>query len=153
MIPITDKGKKQLELKLEELKKEFKTLPSIISEARKKGDLKENADYHAAKERQGMLNAEIQKISGDLHNCQVIDITTLPKNIVTFGKKVSLIDLKNNQKICYQIVSPSEANAKESKISIKSLVAKALLGKKVQTKISIQVPAGEKNYQIKKISL
>ena len=153
MIPITAKGKKQLELKLEQLKKEFKTLPSIIGEARKKGDLKENADYHAAKERQGMLNAEIQKISGDLHNCQVIDITTLPKDIVTFGKKVSLIDLENNEEFCYQIVNPFEANAKESKISIKSLVAKALLGKKAQTKISIQVPSGEKNYQITKISL
>ena len=147
-IPITQEGKMRLQAKLEIVRKEFGLLPKIIGEARAKGDLKENAEYHAAKERQGMLNAEIQKLNYELTHSKVIAIDSLPCGIVTFGKRVLLMDLDVEREVEYILLGTSESDPKVNKISISSLVAKALLGKKVDDEVVVEVPSGRKRYKI-----
>ena len=153
MMPITEKGKLKLEEKLRVLKKEMQELPAIIQEARSKGDLKENADYHAAKERQGMLNAEIQKISYDLTHSQAIDPKVLAKDIITFGKTVTLIDCADDKEYQYTIVGSSETDTKNNRISINSQLVKSLLGKKVNIEVEVQLPVGIKKYRITNIEV
>ena len=148
MMPITQKGYETLKEKIKAVKAEFETMPAIIAEAREKGDLKENAEYHAAKERQGMLNAELGKLNSYLAQAQVVHPTSLPAGTVTFGKVIELEDLTTHSKETYTIVGPAETDAKLNQISVTSQLVKGLLGKKLNDEIKILVPSGSKRYKI-----
>lgn len=149
LMPISQAGKEKVIARLEEVKKEFETLPDIIRRAREKGDLKENAEYHAAREKQGFLQAEINKLSSDISNARVVDPLTLPKDIVTFGKKVTLCAEKNPQeKSVFNIVGPGESPYFENSISINSTMARALLRKKVNEIVDVHSPSGTHVYRI-----
>jgi transcription elongation factor GreA len=128
-------------------------MPAIIANARAKGDLKENAEYHAAREKQGMLKAEMDKINSDLTQAQVIDPASLPAGTVTFGKTLILENKDSNQEETYTIVGPAETDTTQNKISVTSQLAKGLLGKKQNDVCKVSVPAGDKTYKIKKITV
>ena len=151
--PITKEGYEKVKAKLTELKAEFETLPAIIAEAREKGDLKENAEYHAAKERQGLLNAQISKLEGDLAGCEIIDQASLDKDTVTFGKRVKVKDKNRNATFEYRIVGELEADMSKNEITIVTPIAKGLLGKKVGDVVTIKVPAGDKVLEILEINI
>ena len=151
MIPITQKGYDKLIKRLAEYKEEANEMPSIIAKARAKGDLKENAEYHAAREKQGFINAQIAKLNGDIQNAKVIDPRLLPEKIVNFGKKVTLVDLDSNLEETYVITGPSESDGIENALSITSQLAKKIMGKRENEKISVVLPKTTKNYLIKKI--
>ena len=151
MIPITQKGYDKLIKKLAEYREEANKMPSIIAKARAKGDLKENAEYHAAREKQGFINAQIAKLHSDIQNAKVIDPKSLPEKIINFGKKVTLINLDSNQKETYVLTGPSENEEIENALSITSQLAKKIMGKKENEKISVVLPKTTKNYLIKKI--
>lgn len=153
MLPISKEGYENLKIKIAKVREEYETLPAIIATARAKGDLKENADYHAARERQGMLKAEIDKLSGDLTQSQVIDPAALPAGTVTFGKKVSVTDLETNQEVTYHLVGPAESAPEENKIAVTSQLARGFLGKKTDDIVAVIVPAGTRNFKINSISL
>lgn len=151
--PITKEGYDNVKNKIAELKAEFETLPEIIAEAREKGDLKENAEYHAARERQGILQAQISKLESDLASCEIIDPSKLDKDTVTFGKRVKVKD-KNTDAISeYKIVGEMEADTEKNQITIITPIAKGLLTKKVGDIVTIKVPAGDKVLEILEIGL
>ena len=151
--PITAFGSEKLKEKLAKLKEEFATLPAIIKTAREKGDLKENAEYHAAREKQGMLQAEINQVSSGLASAQIIDPKTLIADRVTFGKKVTVRLQEDDQSYTYCIVGSAESLFWEGGLSIQSEVAKALLGKKVADICVVRLQGGEKSYRIEKIEV
>jgi transcription elongation factor GreA len=142
------------------LKKELHTLKTVdrphiinqIAEARDKGDLSENAEYDAAKEAQGLLEARISKLENDLSNSRVIDESQLSTDSVSLLTKVTIKNPKNNTEMSYAIVSESEANLAEKKISASSPIGQGLLGKKVGEVVEIQVPNGIVNFEIINIS-
>ena len=142
------------------LKKELHTLKTVdrphiinqIAEARDKGDLSENAEYDAAKEAQGLLEARISKLENDLSNSRVIDESQLSTDSVNLLTKVTIKNPKNNMEMSYAIVSESEANLAEKKISASSPIGKGLLGKKVGEVVEIKVPNGIVNFEIINIS-
>jgi transcription elongation factor GreA len=142
------------------LKRELHILKTIdrphiinqIAEARDKGDLSENAEYDAAKEAQGLLEARISKLENDLSNSRVIDESQLSTDSVSLLTKVTIKNPKNNMEMSYAIVSESEANLAEKKISASSPIGKGLLGKKVGEVVEIQVPNGIVNFEIINIS-
>lgn len=145
---------------LEKLKEELKHLINVerpaasaaIAEARDKGDLSENAEYDAAKEAQGLLEAKISKLQTLISNARILDESKLDTSKVLLMSKVEILNIKNNAKIVYEIVPESEANLKQGKISISSPIAKALLGKKVGEKVEVIVPAGTMHFEIVSIS-
>ncbi len=151
MIPITKKGYDELLEKLADCKQEMNQIPGIIAKARAKGDLKENAEYHAAREKQGFLNAQIGKLNGDLQNSRIIDPKTLPAGIVNFGKVVTLINLDNQEEEVYVIMGPNECDRVEHAISITSVLAKSLIGKKENDEVELSLPNQTKRYLVKKI--
>ena len=151
--PITKEGYDKAKSRLAELKAEFETLPAIIAEAREKGDLKENAEYHAAKEKQGLLNAQISKLESDLAGCEIIDPANLDKDTVTFGKRVKVKDKTRNAVFEYRIVGELEADMTKNEITIVTPIAKGLLGKKIGDVVTIKVPAGDKVLEILEISI
>lgn len=124
-----------------------------IAEARDKGDLSENAEYDAAKEAQGMLEMKIAKLKDQVANARIIDETKLQSETIQIMSKVLLKNKKNNQEMNYTIVAESEANLREGKISIKTPIAKALLGKKVGEVVDVKVPAGIISFEILDISI
>jgi len=142
------------------LKKELHILKSVdrphiinqIAEARDKGDLSENAEYDAAKEAQGLLEARISKLENDLSNSRVIDESQLSTDSVSLLSKVTIKNPKNNMEMTYAVVSESEANLAEKKISASSPIGKGLLGKKVGEVVEIQIPNGIVNFEIIDIS-
>jgi transcription elongation factor GreA len=142
------------------LKKELHNLKSVdrphiinqIAEARDKGDLSENAEYDAAKEAQGLLEARISKLENDLSNSRVIDESQLSTDSVSLLSKVTIKNPKNNMEMTYAVVSESEANLAEKKISASSPIGKGLLGKKVGEVVEIQIPNGIVNFEIIDIS-
>lgn len=142
------------------LKKELHNLKSVdrphiinqIAEARDKGDLSENAEYDAAKEAQGLLEARISKLEKDLSNSRVIDESQLSTDSVSLLSKVTIKNPKNNMEMTYAVVSESEANLAEKKISASSPIGKGLLGKKVGEVVEIQIPNGIVNFEIIDIS-
>lgn len=148
MMPITKQGYDNLKEKIQAVKTEFEKTPAMIGQAREKGDLKENAEYHAARERQGMLNAEIGKLNTYLAEAQVIEPTTLPANTVTFGKVVKLEDLSNQTIEQYILVGPAETDSKKKMISVTSHLVKGLLGNKAGDQVKVTVPSGTKEYKI-----
>lgn len=149
VMPISKIGSEKVKKKLEEKKKEFETLPGIIKQAREKGDLKENAEYHAAREKQGMLQAEIRKLSGDLSLARVIDPKSLPANVVTFGKSVTIQEEENkDQSSTFHIVGPAETSFFKNSISIASAMGRALLSKKVGDVVEVNSPSGSNHYRV-----
>jgi transcription elongation factor GreA len=146
---------------LEKLKKELEHLESVerpkisqqIAEARDKGDLSENAEYDAAKEAQGMLEMKISKLKDTIANSRILDQSKLNTSSVQILNKVKIKNKKNNAVMEYTIVSESEANLKEGKISVNTPIAKGLLGKKVGDVAEIQVPNGKMEFEVIEISL
>ncbi|WP_297286073.1 transcription elongation factor GreA [uncultured Brachyspira sp.] len=151
--PITKEGYDKVKEKLSELKAEFDTLPAIIAEAREKGDLKENAEYHAAREKQGLLQAQISKLESDLAVCEIVDPSKMNKDIVTFGKRVKVKDKNSDTVSEYRIVGELEADMSKNEITIVTPIARGLLTKKVGDVVTIKVPAGDKVLEILEISL
>ena len=152
-VPMTVAGEAALRTELEQLKKVDR--PKVIkeiAEAREHGDLKENAEYHAAREQQGFIEGRIQDIEGKLSNVQVIDVTALPKNgKVLFGTTVKLIDIETEEEKSYQIVGEDEADVPNGKISSGSPIAQALLGKSEGDEVVVKVPNGEIEYEIDEV--
>ncbi|MBP6686357.1 MAG: transcription elongation factor GreA [Lacibacter sp.] len=124
-----------------------------IAEAREKGDLKENAEYDAAKEAQGMLEAKINQLEGVLANARVLDESTIDTSRVAILTKVTITNLATKKKITYHIVSEQEADLKAGKISVTSPIGKGLLGKVVGDVVEVQVPAGVVKFQVEEITV
>ena len=148
--PITKVGEQLLREELQHLKHvERPAVIVAISEARAQGDLSENAEYDAAKEKQGFVEGRIIELEAKLSNAQVIDPSALDaEGRVVFGARVVLEDLENNQEVRYQIVGDDEADIKESKISISSPIARALIGKYAGDVAQVQAPSGVREYEI-----
>ena len=148
--PITLIGLAKLKNELEELKNiKRPKIVTAIAEARAHGDLKENAEYHAAKDEQGKIEGRIIKINDLIARANVIDITTVEKkDNVIFGSTVDLVDLENGKKKTYKIVGEDEANITINLIYFKSPIARALIGKKKKDLITVKTPSGEKNFEI-----
>ena len=151
--PITIKGLEKLKRELEELKNiKRPKIVAAIAEARGHGDLKENAEYHAAKEEQARMESRIIEINDLIARANVIDVTKLEKkDNVIFGATVELINLDNKEKKTYKIVGKDEADLAKNFIYYKSPIGKALIGKNKKDLISVTTPSGEKNFKIKEI--
>ncbi len=152
-VPMTARGAELLHKELEQLKAvERPRIIEAISEARAHGDLKENAEYHAAKEQQAFIEGRIQDIGAQLANAQVIDVTSVVnEGRVIFGATVTLMNLETQLKVIYQIVGDDEADLKENKISISSPVARSMIGKYEEDEIVVITPSGEVEYLIEKV--
>ena len=148
--PMTLKGSLRLRAELEELKSVKRpAVIQAIAEARAHGDLKENAEYHAAREQQGFIEGRIQDIEGKLANAEVIDVTRMNANgKVVFGATVALSDEDSGNEVTYQIVGEDEADIKAGRISINSPIARGLIGKAEGDSVAIRTPAGEKQFEI-----
>jgi len=151
--PITTIGLEQLKKELEELKSTKRPkIVEAIAEARAHGDLKENAEYHAAREEQAKIESRIIEINDSIARANVIDITKLEKGeTVIFGSTVYLINLDNNEKKSYKIVGKDEADITKNYIYFRSPIAKALIGKNKKDIVNVKTPAGEKNFEIKEV--
>lgn len=149
-IPITKVGAEKLEVELKELKSVRRPrVIQAIAEAREHGDLKENAEYHAAREEQGFIEGRIKDIEAKLSNAQIIDVTTLKNDgRVVFGTTVVLYNDAEDKEITYQIVGEDEADIKSGKISISSPVAMALIGKEVDDVAIVKAPGGDIEYEV-----
>ena len=148
--PITMKGAQRLREELEHLKsvKRPKVI-AAIAEAREHGDLKENAEYHAAREEQGFIEGRIKQLEGELSHAEVIDISKLNAGSkVVFGATVTLADVESDEEKRYQIVGDLEADIKQGWIAISSPVARALIGKHEGDSITIEAPGGTREYEI-----
>ncbi|MDI5920261.1 transcription elongation factor GreA [Halomonas sp. LR5S13] len=152
-VPMTVAGEKRLRKELEELKGEARPrVIAAIAEAREHGDLKENAEYHAAREQQGFIEGRIQEIEGKLSNAQVIDVTKLPQTgKVIFGVTVGLINLETDDEMTYRIVGEDEADIKAGRISVTSPIARALIGKEEGDVVLVRTPGGEVEYEISSV--
>jgi len=148
--PMTKQGADALLDELKDLKQNQRpTVVAAIAEAREHGDLKENAEYHAAREQQGFIEGRIQDIEYKLGSAQVIDVANLPKTgKIIFGTTVTIINMDTDQQVTYQIVGDDEANVKQNKISINSPIARALIGKKEGDDVVVKAPSGEIDYEI-----
>jgi transcription elongation factor GreA len=149
-VPMTVAGAAALRDELERLKKvDRPRIVKAIAEAREHGDLKENAEYHAAREQQGFCEGRIQDIEAKLSNAQIIDVTALPETgKVIFGSTVDIINVETDQAITYKIVGEDEADIKQGKISIGSPFARALIGKEVGDVAIVKAPNGDVEYEI-----
>ena len=148
--PITLNGLKKLEEELIFLKeKKRPEIVAAIAEARSHGDLKENAEYHAAKELQGLIESKINEIESALASAQVIDVLSIPETgRVVFGSTVTLYDLDKDQEITYKIVGNLESDPDEGKISIDTPIAKGLIGKNIDDEVTITTPSKTLNYEV-----
>ena len=148
--PITIEGLKKLKIELEDLKSNKRPkIVAAIAEARGHGDLKENAEYHAAKEQQGHVETRILQINDLIARANVIDVTKVENDgKVIFGSTVSVKDLDNDKKISFKIVGRDEADVKKNLVYFRSPVGKSLIGKKVKDSLIVNTPSGEKNYEI-----
>ena len=149
-VPMTVRGAELLREELKNLKStERPRIIQAIAEARAHGDLKENAEYHAAKEQQGFLEGRIKEIEGKLANIQVIDVTTVDaKGKIVFGSTVELLDEQTNKELVYKIVGEDEADIKIGLISYTSPIARALIGRLEGDEVSFSAPGGEKHYEV-----
>jgi len=151
---VTKEGLEKMKQELDFLiKVERKKVTEQIAEAREKGDLSENAEYDAAKEAQAMLEQRIAQLQEKILNSRIIDSSTIDTNTVGMMNKVVLKNVKTKQTLTYIIVPDSEANFKEGKISIKTPIAAALLGKKVKDKVQVTIPSGTLELEILEISI
>lgn len=143
---------KKLSLELEQLKTiERPSIAKIIDEARELGDLKENAEYHAAKDKQGLMEARISELTDLVGRAQVIDPSTLEHKKVSFGSTVILIDQDSEEELLYTIVGGQESNPKNGLISIKSPMARALMGKEEGDEVNLKLPNGLKTFDIEEV--
>ncbi|TZG25990.1 transcription elongation factor GreA [Sphingomonas montanisoli] len=149
-LPMLQEGYRMLTDELARLKIERPQIVDAIEEARAHGDLSENAEYHAAKERQGQIEASISDIEDRLSRAQVIDPRDLSGDRIVFGATVTMLD-EDDKPVKYQIVGQTEANAKDGKISYNSPLGRALIGKKVDDDVEVTVPSGERFYVVSKI--
>ena len=149
-VPMTVRGAELLREELKRLKSvDRPAVIKAISEARAHGDLKENAEYHAAKEQQGFIEGRIKECEGKLSNIQEIDVTAIDaKGKVVFGSTVEVLDVESNAETTYKIVGEDEADIKTGLISFTSPISRALIGKTEGDEISFSAPGGEKNYEI-----
>jgi transcription elongation factor GreA len=151
-VPMTVEGKRLLEEELKHLTQvERPKIIAAIEHARSLGDLSENADYSAAKERQGFIEGRIQEINGKIARAQVIDPSTIQSDKVVFGATVQLEEEESGNPITYKIVGQDEADIKKNKISITSPLARSLIGKKEGDEVEVNAPKGKINYSVVKI--
>lgn len=152
-IPMTVEGAQRLRDELQELKTVKRPAIVIaIAEARAHGDLKENAEYHAAREQQGFCEGRIQDIEAKLSNAQIIDITKLPNNgKVIFGSTVTILNLDTEEEVTYRIVGDDEADIKSFRISVNSPIARGLIGKAEEDVVTINTPAGMVEFEITQV--
>ncbi len=151
--PMTEQGAEKLRLELEDLKKvQRPRIVQAIAEAREHGDLKENAEYSAAREQQSFCEGRINEIEAKLSNAQIIDVTKIPHTgKVLFGTTVTMINLDTDQAMTYQIVGDDEADVKANKISVNSPIARALIGKEEGDVVIVRAPGGDVDYEIDKV--
>ena len=152
-VPMTVLGESRLRAELEQLKKvERPRISQAIAEARAHGDLKENAEYHAAREQQSFAEGRVMEIESKLAEAQVIDVTKMPKSgKVIFGVTVDLINVDNDEQVRYQIVGEDEAEIKSNKISVTSPIARALIGKEEGDVAVVRAPGGVIEYEIDRV--
>lgn len=151
-VPMTIAGYKSLEQELQRLKAEERPrIIAAISEARAHGDLSENAEYHAAKEAQGLNEARVAELEDKISRAEVIDVSKLSGDTVKFGATVSLEDEDTGDKVKYAIVGDTEANLREGKISISSPIARALIGKSKGESVEVTTPKGTRAFQVLKV--
>ncbi len=148
--PMTVQGADALRDELHHLKTVKRPqIVEAIAEAREHGDLKENAEYHAAREQQGFCEGRIQDIEGKLSNAQIIDVTKIPNTgKVIFGVTVTLLNIDTDEEVKYQIVGDDESDIKQNRISINSPIARGLIGKEVDSEIEIKTPGGVVEFEI-----
>ena len=153
-IPMTVEGEAALRIELEKLKKEDRpTVIQAIAEAREHGDLKENAEYHAAREQQGFIEGRIQDIESKLSLCKVVDISQMPEgDRVIFGSTVTIINTETDEELKYRIVGDDEADVKAGMISYQSPIARALISKEIGDVVNVHTPGGEVEYEIDDVS-
>lgn len=151
-VPLTAAGFQKLEEEIKRLKTvERPAVIRAISEARAHGDLSENAEYHAAKERQGFIEGRVLELEDLLSRAQVIDVSRLSGKTVKFGATVTIIDEDTDEKQKYQIVGDFEADLAQRKLSISSPIARALIGKNVGDSVEVTTPSGSRSYEIAKV--
>ncbi|HLK26720.1 MAG TPA: transcription elongation factor GreA [Caulobacteraceae bacterium] len=151
-VPMTGEGYAVLDEELKRLKSQER--PSVIAqiaEARTHGDLSENAEYHAAKDRQGWIESRIAEIEDKIARAQVIDVSKLSGDQVKFGATITVVDEDTDEKARYQIVGDHEADVKAGKLSVSSPLSRAVIGKEVGDVVEVNTPGGVKAYEIKKI--
>ncbi len=149
-MPMLQEGYEKLSTELKRLKAERPTIVDAIEEARAHGDLSENAEYHAAKERQGQVEASISDIEDKLSRAQIIDPKDLSGDKIVFGATVTLLD-EDDKPVKYQIVGQAEADANVGRISYNSPLGRGLIGRKVDEEVEVTVPSGDKYYLVSKI--
>lgn len=151
-VPITVEGYKSLEEELHRLKAEERPrIIQAIAEARSHGDLSENAEYHAAKEAQGMNEAKVAELEDKISRADIIDTTKLSGTTVKFGATVTLVDEDTEEKVKYKIVGDTEASVRDGKISISSPIARALIGKSKGDTAEVTTPKGARSYEVLKV--
>jgi transcription elongation factor GreA len=151
--PMTVGGESALREELDRLKKQDRPkVIAAIAEAREHGDLKENAEYHAAREQQGFIEGRIQDIEAKLSNAQVIDISKIAAaDKVIFGSTVTILNVETDASVSYTIVGDDEADVKSNKISYQSPIARALIGKEIGDMVVVRTPGGEVEYEIDEV--
>ena len=149
-LPMLAEGYERLTAELKALREERPKIVEAIEEARAHGDLSENAEYHAAKERQGQVEASIGDLEDRISRANIIDPTTLSGDRVVFGATITLLD-DDDKPVRYQIVGPYEADAKVGRISYNSPLGRALIGRRVDDEVEVTVPAGDRSYLVQKI--
>lgn len=149
-VPMTVAGAERLREEVEHLKRvERPRISKAIAEAREHGDLRENAEYHAAREQQSFVEGRIKDIEGKLSAAQIIDVTAIPAgDKVIFGATVEILNLETDETLRYQIVGEDEASVKENKISVTSPMARSLVGKEVGDVVVVRTPGGDTEYEI-----
>ena len=151
-VPMLESSFRKLSIELEQLRTEERgKIAKIIDEAREMGDLKENAEYHAAKERQGLMEARITELTDLVGRAQVIDPSTLAHERVSFGSTVVLIDQDSDEEVKYTIVGVQESNPAKGLISIESPMARVLIGKEEGDEVEITLPSGKKSFDIEEV--
>jgi transcription elongation factor GreA len=148
---MTPAGAQKLKAELKRLREERPKIAREIEVAREHGDLSENAEYHAAKERQGMIEAMIKDTEDKLSRAEVIDPTKLAGDLVRFGATVTLTNLDTDEESTYQIVGADEADIDQGTISVSSPLARALIGKRLGDEVTVKLPAGIRNYEVSEV--
>ena len=150
---MTPQGQEKLREELERLRRvEMPQVVKDIATAREHGDLSENAEYHAAKERQGMIHARTKYIEDVLSRAEVIDPAKLSGDKVKFGAKVLLLNLDTDEEVTYQLVGPEESDLKQGRISVSSPLARGLIGRQAGDEVTIKLPSGQRSYEIQEVS-
>ena len=152
-VPMTKLGFDRLEEELKNLKSvQRPAVVKAIAEAREHGDLSENAEYHAARERQSFIEGRVQELEYKISHAEVIDVSLLEGTDIKFGATITLVDADTDEDVVYQIVGEDEANIKNGLLSVTSPLARALIGKQVQDTVEVNTPKGGKSYEITRVA-